>query len=230
MKISAENAPFVEAQLADPDAQDGDFTKLEQRVILPQVRAILRNTAESRNALEFVNQRSQIEKLTTTNLAEGLSEFRITTDGVFVADIRIGDTKAGQDLLATQTDREVAVQQQETFQEKERAQVARSAAVRAEEEANQQVEQAQARSRVIVAEEDAKALIAKADGEAAAYLKKMEALGGVDNFIQLELMKMAMERWEGSVPRVFTVGSGSGENPSLDALIGTMLQNAADQK
>jgi len=230
VKISAQNAPYVVAKLADPDRKDGKFTVLEQRVILPLIRAIFRNTAESRNALEFVNQRSDIEKLATEELRVGLEEFKVETDGVFVADIRIGDSEAGKRLLATQTDREVAEQEQATFAEKKKAQDARSEAVRAEEEANQQIEQAQARSRVIVAQEDAKALIAQAEGEAEAYRKKMEALGGVDNFVRLELARMALERWEGSVPRVFTLGDGAGADDPMTALIGVMLERLSQQQ
>lgn len=227
VKISAQNAPYVVAKLAAPDTREGSFTVLEQRVILPLVRAIFRNTAESRNALEFVNQRSEVENLATEKLRAGLEEYQIETDGVYVADIRIGDTEDGRRLLSTQTDREVAQQEQETFREKERAQIARAEAVRAEEEANQQVEQAQARSRVIIAQEDAKALVAQAEGEAAAYREKMQALGGVDNFIQLELMRMAMQRWGGSVPRVFTVGAGGETDGPTTALIGAMLDRLA---
>ncbi|MDA3960956.1 MAG: SPFH domain-containing protein [Planctomycetota bacterium] len=229
VKISAQHAPYVVAKLAEPDAKEGNFTVLEQRVILPLVRAIFRNTAEGRNALEFVNQRSDIEMLATQKLREGLEEYKIETDGVYVADIRIGDSEQGRRLLTTQTDREVAQQEQETFREKERAQMARSDAVRAEEEANQQVEQAQARSRVIIAQEDAKALVAKAEGEASAYKKKMEALGGVDNFIHLEITKMAMEKWGGTVPRVFTVGGSGGDLDPTAALIGSMLDRMSKE-
>jgi regulator of protease activity HflC (stomatin/prohibitin superfamily) len=222
VKISAQNAPYVVAKLANPDKKEDEYTVLENRVILPLIRAIFRNTAEGRNALEFVNQRSEVEEFATKALRDGLSEYKIETDGVYVADIRIGNSEAGLRLLATQTDREVAQQEQATFAEKERAQVARSAAVRAEEEANQQVEQAQARSRVIIAGEDARALVARAEGEAKAYQKKMEALGGVENFLSLEIATMAMQRWGGTVPKVFSGGAGGGTDVTT-ALIGTML-------
>jgi regulator of protease activity HflC (stomatin/prohibitin superfamily) len=228
VKISAQDAPYVVAKLASPDAKDGQFTVLEERVILPLVRAIFRNTAEDKGALEFVNQRSDIERIATERLEIGLQEFKVETDGVFIADIRIGETKAGLKLLATQTDREVALQEQETFREKERAQMARSAAVRAEEEANQQVEQAQARSRVIVSQEDAKGMVARAQGEAEAYEKKMKALGGVDNFVKLELVRMLSERWDGNLPRIFTGGGGDGGSP-MDALVGAMLNRMQNE-
>jgi hypothetical protein len=115
VKITAQSAPYVVAKLANPDGKDGRFTVLEERVILPLVRAIFRNTAEDRGALEFVNQRSEIERIATEKMREGLQEFKVETDGVFVADIRIGETEAGRSLLMTQTDREVAQQEQETY-------------------------------------------------------------------------------------------------------------------
>lgn len=226
VKISAESAPYVVARLQNPDADpEGDgYTVIEERVILPLTRAIFRNIAEDRNALQFVNQRSDVEREATEALRGELGGFEILTDGVFVADIRISDTEAGRELLATQTEREVALNQQATFAEKERAQQARAEAVRAEEEANQQIQQAQARSRVVIAEEDAKAAVAKAEGEAQAWREKIGALDGIDNFITLELARLAMERWEGSLPRVLVAGGGEGGQ--LEALIATMLQEA----
>lgn len=232
VKISAENAPFVVAKLADPDGRSKDSKSqvLEEVVILPLVRAILRNTAEGRNALEFVNQRSAVEKLASEKFAQGLGEYRVETDGVYLADIRIGETEAGRRLLTTQTDREVAQQEQQTFQEKQRAQESRATAVRAEEEANQQADQARARSRVLIAQEDAKALIAQAEGEAESYRKKMEALGGVQNFIAMEVARLAMAKWEGSVPRVFTVGGEGGAGDPTKALMGVMLERMMQQE
>ena len=228
VKISSENAPYVVARLADPDAIGRDkFTVIEDRIILPTVRAIFRNTAESRNALQYVNERSQVEQTATEQLRAEFLKSKIDTDGVYIADIRISDTEAGRQLLATQTDREVALNQQETFAEKERAQKARSNAVRAEEEANQEVQQAQARSRVLIAQEDAKAEIAKAEGQATAYTKKIDALGGVDNFVKLEIVNKSLEHWKGEVPSVLVSG---GQGGGMDALIGTMLKEQNDKR
>ncbi len=229
-KISAIDAPYVVAKLADPDRSEGRHTTLEERVILPAIRAIFRNTAETRNALEFVRTRSDIERLATEMLREGLAEYRVDTEGVFIADIRIAETEAGRRLLATQTDREVAQQEQETFREQQRAQVARAEAVRSEEEANQQIQQAQARARVEIARQDAQAMIATAEGEAAAYRTKMAALEGIENFIRLELAQMIVARWGGEVPRVFTIGGGndSGSTTLTGAMLQRLLEPAAE--
>ena len=229
-RISTENAPYVVALLGDPDARSkSGFTKIEELIIIPTVRAIFRNTAESRNALQYVNERSQIQDTATQQLREELLLTKIDVQNVYIADIRISDTPAGQKLLATQTDKEVALREQETFAEKERAQKARANAVRAEEEANQEVQQAQARSRVLIAQEDAKAEIAKAEGQAAAYQKKIEALGGVDNFVQLEIMNMMATQWKGDIPSVLVAGGSNGSSGVLGALLGGMLKEQTDK-
>ena len=179
--------------------------------------------------MQYVNERSQIQDTATQQLREELLLTKIDVQNVYIADIRISDTPAGQKLLATQTDKEVALREQETFAEKERAQKARANAVRAEEEANQEVQQAQARSRVLIAQEDAKAEIAKAEGQAAAYQKKIEALGGVDNFVQLEIMNMMATQWKGDIPSVLVAGGSNGSSGVLGALLGGMLKEQTDK-
>lgn len=227
VRISTENAPYVVALLGDPDGKAvTGFTKIEEIVIIPTVRAIFRNTAENRNALQYVNERSQIQDTATQQLRAELERTKINIESVYIADIRISDTDAGRQLLATQTDKEVALREQETFAEKERAQKARANAVRAEEEANQEVQQAQARSRVLIAQEDAKAEIAKAEGQATAYQKKIDALGGVENFVQLEIAHMLAGQWKGDIPTVLVAGSAGG-NGAMGALIGSMLEDQA---
>ena len=231
VKISAEDAPLVVAMLANPDADtDGDgFNVLEDRVILPLIRAIFRNNAEDKKALKYIQERSQIEKDATAKFAEGLKKFKVSTDGVYIADIGIRDTKEGKRLLTTQTDKEVALLEKATFMEQTLAQKERAKMVRAEEDANQEKNKAIARAKVDIAEQKAQAEIAIAEGKAQAYKKKLDALGGVDNFVKLEMLKLSMDKWSGAVPNILLMGGqgkgGTNSTQAVNALLMQFLKN-----
>src|SRR4051812_26067270 len=111
--ISAEDAPYLVALLATPDLitrddqEDEHLTVLEAKVILPLIRASLRNVAETMNALQFVNSRSQVEHTAGERMKEELKRFRISAEGVFIGNIDLDESEQGKQLLATQTDREV---------------------------------------------------------------------------------------------------------------------------
>jgi regulator of protease activity HflC (stomatin/prohibitin superfamily) len=233
VKVSAENASDVVAMLAAPD-EDRDkngFNILEERVILPLIRAIFRNTAESMKAIEYVQRRSEIEQTATDKFAEGLAKFKITSDGVYVGELGIRDTAEGKLLLQTQTDKEVAIQQKETYEEKRLAEIERSKMVEAEENANQEKNKAIARAQVDIAEQEAQAAIKRATGEAEAYNLKLEALGGVDNFVKLELFKILGVEWKPELPSTLVIGGGGdGDSGALDALIVKMLSQGETAK
>ena len=232
VKVSAENAPVVVARLANPDADlDGDgFNILEERVILPLIRAIFRNSAEQRGAIEYVSERSEIEKASAISFSEGLEKFKVSSDGVFIARIGLSDTKEGKDLLATQTQQEIAIREKETWLRKQEAEVSRAKSVRAQEEADQEKMKVEAEAQIEIEKSKAQAAIERAEGEKEVFLKKIEALNGVENFVMLEKLKMIMERWDGSVPSVAVLGGASGGSQLLDATLGTMLKDKIEAK
>lgn len=209
-KISAEDAPYVVAQLADPDSdrnQDG-FDELEEIVILPAVRAIFRNSAEQRGALEYVNTRSQIEKAATQVFKEKMKNYSVSTDGLFVADIGLSKTPEGKVLLKTQTDKEVAKQEQETWHQKKLAEDARAESVKAQTEAEKEKNKVEAKVQIQIAMDEAQAEIERANGKAQAARKEIEAVGGFENYIALRMAELLAERWKGDVPEVLVSGEG----------------------
>jgi regulator of protease activity HflC (stomatin/prohibitin superfamily) len=227
VKISAEDAPYVVAMLANPDADldRNGFVVLEDRVILPTIRAIFRNNAESRGAIQYVQERSQIEESATVTFAEKLSIYRVITDGVYVAGIGIRDTEEGKKLLTTQTDKEVAKQEAETYKEQQKAEIERAQMVKSKEDANQEELKAKARAKVDIAEQEAQAEVVLAEGRAQAYMKKVEALGGVDNFVKLEMLRLSIERWDGTVPQILLIGGGeASSSEAVNSLIMKKLQ------
>lgn len=236
--VEARNAPYLVALLADPDRsfrddqEDEELEVLEAKVILPAVRAIFRNVAETMGALEFVNARSTIERVATERMRVELAKFRVTCDGVYVGQIHLDATDAGKVLIATQTDKEVAVNQQNLYAEQKKAQDSRAVLVRASEEAEQQRNLIQATYEVQVKEQRAKARTAEAKGEAdyqtitgegraKAYALMVQALGR-ESVAQLELLKLVAEGRIQITPQVMVGGQGS----TLDALAGTMLRSS----
>lgn len=236
--VEAGNAPYLVALLGDPDKrvrdeqEDEDLEILEAKVILPAVRAIFRNVTETMNALEFVDRRSFIEQEATTRMKAELLRFHVTCENVYVGQIHLDTSEAGKKLIATQTDREVAVNQQKLYDEQRKAEVSRAAYVKAQEEAEQQRHLAKATYSVQIQEQEAKARAATAKGEsdyqtitgegrAKAYRAMVEALGR-EQVAQLEILKLVAEGKVQITPQVMVSG-GSGV---LDALGGTMLRQA----
>lgn len=240
--VEAKNAPYLVALLGNPDAivqddqEDEKIEVLEARVILPAVRTILRNVAETMNALEFVNRRSEIEATVTQRMTAELARYRVTCDGAYVGNIHLDATEAGRKLIATQTDREVAVNQQKLFEQQKIAEVSRANFVRAQEEAEQQRQLAAAEYKVKVEGENAKSQVVRAKGEAEsqviigegrakAYKLLVETLGQ-QQVAQLELLKLVVEGKVQITPQVMVTGGGSG---ALDALSATLLRQAVNQ-
>jgi regulator of protease activity HflC (stomatin/prohibitin superfamily) len=237
--VEAKNAPYLVALLGNPDdvvqdeQEDEKLEVLEARVVLPAVRAIFRNVAETMNALEFVNRRSEIEAIATQKITAELLRYHLTCDGVYVGNIHLDASPAGQQLLATQTDREVAVNQQKLYDQQKQAEVARAQLVRAKEEAEQQRQLAAAEYNVRVEGENAKSQIARAKGEAESQLIIGEARAksykllvenlGRDQVAQLELLKLVVEGKVQITPQVMVSAPGSG---TMDALAGTILRQS----
>ncbi len=244
--VEAKNAPYLVALLGNPDAvvqdeQEGEKLEvLEARVILPAVRAIFRNVAETMNALEFVNRRSEIEAVATQKITAELKRYRVTCDGVYVGNIHLDATEAGQKLIMTQTEREIAVNQQKLYDQQKLAEESRARFVRAQEEAEQQRQLAAAEYKVRIEGENAKSQVARAkgdaesqgiigEGRAKAYKLLVETLGQ-QQVAQLELMKLVVEGKVQIAPQVMVNGSGANSG-AMDALVGTLLrQNAPAAK
>jgi hypothetical protein len=172
LSVTADNAAYMVALLGDPDRivkdeQEGEELEiLEARLILPTVRAALRNVAETLGALEFVATRSRVEATTTRMIDEQFREHKLKFEGAFIGAIGLDATDAGKQLLQTQTDREVALNQRQTFQQQEQTEQTRRQFIRAREEAEQQKQLVEAEFAVRTAAERARAQVESAKGEA----------------------------------------------------------------
>ena len=227
-QIKEEDAPLVVSELGD------DQELLRQR-LASTVRAIFRNNAEAVKALDYVKERSHQESSTATALAEEMSKI-----GVTVTSVRIGSIAADgslAEILKTQTDREIAVQEQLTFQEQQRAAEQKKELTRTEQEAEEERRLATARYSVQIADEEKQKIIIGAEAQAESIRVRAEAQAeayrviaeqiGMGNAALIELLNIVGEQGINITPRVMVIGgngeAGGAKNAETTALIGTML-------
>jgi bifunctional DNA-binding transcriptional regulator/antitoxin component of YhaV-PrlF toxin-antitoxin module len=222
--IREEDAPQLVANVGDDDM-------ILDKLVTPTVRAIFRNNAEQVKALDYVQNRSKQEKQSQEMLVSELAKY-----GVTVLEVRIGDvgdeTTLGA-LLKTQTDREIAIQEQITLEEQQRAAEKNKALEKTLQEAVEERVLATAAYGVQVADQNKLKLITEASAtaeqitliataQAEAY-KKVSDVIGANNAALLELMKTISENNIRITPDVMVSGGGANSG-TTDALMGTMLK------
>ena len=229
-EIEPGNAPLLVATVGND--QEGLRT-----VMNSAVRAIFRNNAEGVKALDYVQQRSLQESQSLKMLREEMAKIGATVTAVRIGDV--GDEKTLGPLLKTQTDREIALQEQETFKEQQRAAEQKKELTRTEQEAEEEKKLATAKyavqiseqakeRRIIEAGAEAEAVRIQAEAQAAAYQLIAEQIGK-GNAALVEVLKVVGDSGISITPRVMVVGQGASESDSSDAqttaLIGTMLDS-----
>lgn len=225
-KIEPINAPVVVAKLGS----DGQplLSKMNSAV-----RAIFRNNAENVKALDYVNQRSQQESQSLAMLQLAMRDLGVSILAVRIGDVGNEDTLG--DLLATQRDREIAVQEQVTFQEQQRAAEQEKELTRTKQEAEEEKRLATARyevqiaeqakeQRIIAAQAEAEAIQIRAQAQADAFRLIAQQIGP-GNAALIEVLKTVGENAIDITPRVMVSGSAGEANPEMTALIGTMLDS-----
>lgn len=202
-------------------------------VMNSDVRGIFRNNAEDVKALDYVKQRSVQEEQSTKMLQEVLGKKGITVTAVRIGDV--GDKESLGALLETQTNREIAVQEQETYKQQQLAAEQKKQLSRTEQESEEEKRLATAnyavkiaeqdkQKQIIAAEAEAQSIKIKADAQAAAYQKIAEQIGK-GNAALVEILKIVGERRIEITPRVMVSGAGAAKDAETTALIGTMLDS-----
>ncbi|MBN2210778.1 MAG: hypothetical protein JW709_05215 [Sedimentisphaerales bacterium] len=222
--IEKENAPRVVATI-------GDGEMILTKMLMPAVRATFRNNAEKVKALDYVQQRSQQEIQSLDMIKEQMKSYGITIDAILIGNV--GDEKSLGMLLKTQTDREIALQEQKTFEVQQAAAEKQKNLTRTRQQAEEEKRLATAEYGVKVAEQEKQKRIIEAQAEAEmvklvaqakadAYKLISEVLGN-DNAALLEVMKLVAESNIRITPEVM-VGS-SNNSGTTDALMGTILKD-----
>ncbi|MCP4456394.1 MAG: hypothetical protein GY809_33475, partial [Planctomycetes bacterium] len=181
--------------------------------------------------------RSEQGQQSAAMLKEELAKHGVTVLEISIGDV--GDEESLGLLLQTQMDREIAVQEQETFAEQQRAAEKKKELSKTEQEAEEEMRLATAIYDVNVAEQDRKKILIEAEAEAemitlvaeakAAAYEKISQVIGANNAALLELMKLVSTENIDITPTVMV--SGSSSSGITDALMGTILKgmvNAED--
>lgn len=225
-EIRPDDAPLVVANFGG----DGENLQLN---LHSAVRGIFRNNAERVKALDYVQQRSQQERQSLEMLGAEMRKVGVTVTAVRIGDV--GDVESLGQLLKTQTDREIAVQEQLTFQEQQRAAEQKKALTRTQQEAEEEKRLATAQYAVQIAEREKERSIIGAQADAESIRIKAEAQAqafgaiaaqiGQRNAAMIELLKVVGERGINITPRVMVSGSNGGGDSSGEqaALMGTLL-------
>ena len=226
-KIDAKNAPAIVSRFG---ADDEEIRKR----LRSAVRAIFRNNAEGIKAMDYVNNRSEQETKSTEMLAVEMKKIGLTVTGVRIGEV--GDEESLGELLETQTQREIALQKQTTFQEQQRTAEQEKQLTRTEQEAEEEKRLATARYEVQIAEQDKERIIIAARAEAesieirakaqAEQFRVIAAQIGSSNAALMELLKVIGEKNIQITPRVMVTGGDSAASDGqTTALIGTMLDS-----
>ena len=184
-------------------------------------------------ALEYVASRSRVETMTSKLVDSEFRPYNLTFLGAFIGAIGLDANDAGQKLLLTQTDKEVASNQRATYQQQQQAEVARQQFIRSREEADQQKQLVEAEFAVKTAGERAKAQVETAKGEAEriritadARKQSYDLLAsaiGKEGVTLLESLRLVQEGNIRITPEILVQGSGS-EHGINDALAATILR------
>ncbi len=227
------DAPLVVVSFGD------DKVEMQKR-LNSAVRAIFRNNAETVKALDYVNQRSIQETQSLAMLAEEMTKVGVTVTAVRIAGV--AEDGSLDDLLKTQTDRQIADEEVLTFVQQQLAAEQKKELTRTEQEAEEekrlatamyevQIAEADKEKRIIVADADAEAIRIKAEAQAEAYRVIAEQIGQ-GNAALVELLRIIGESGINITPRVMVIngaasgnGQASGQSAETTALIGTMLDS-----
>jgi len=238
IRILPENASFVIARF-------GTVFNLIQQIVHPLIDASFRNKAGEKGALDFVQSRTQLQQEALAKAKQEFEEYHVEAQNLLISYILVP-----QDLLDTQTFKQIALQQQAQFQEQARAQEQRIAVAAKQAMADKQPDVIAAQLQITINENEAKAAVAQAVGQrdstktvadgtayqtrvtgeaqANAYSAQASAIGA-DRLTAIQLLNLIQSGKVRITPDtlVMTGGEGDGTGGTLTAYLVTLLQRNA---
>ncbi len=152
IRILPENAAFVIARF-------GSVFNLIQQIVHPLIDAEFRNNAGQKQALEFVRSRSQLQEEAVEKARQVFRKYMVEAQNLLISYIQVDEA-----LLATQTKKEIAVQEQAQYVEQAVAEERRIALQAMTARADLQPQVVQADLQIVINENNAKAAVKRAEG------------------------------------------------------------------
>jgi uncharacterized membrane protein YqiK len=240
IRIPPVNAPYVIARF-------GTVTNLIEQVAHPLIDSSFRNEAGDRAAMDFVHSRSVIQSAALEKVRKEFTSYHVEVQGLLIAYIKVDEK-----LLETQTKKEIAVQQQQQYEQEAKAQERRIAVAEKTARADKQTDVIAAKLSIDIATDKAEAMRKEAEGirdatktkadgvsyeaqkvgegTAAAYKAQTDVLGPE----RIAAIKLIQEVAAGNVtitPSVLVSGGEPGQGSNLfNAILASWLAKETPQK
>ena len=235
IRILPENAAFIIARF-------GSIFNLIQQIVHPLIDASFRNNAGEKKALEFVQGRTQLQ---LDALERARKEF--ATHHVEALNLLISYIEVDPALLQTQTNKEIALQQQTQYEQQALAEEKRIAVQEKTARANLQPKVVEAELQVDINKNNAEAMIEqargisestrrKAEGEASAVKVVGEAQAaaysaqanviGAERVALIRVMERVAEGQVKITPDTYVVSGEEGTGAVFSAYLAMLLKGA----
>ena len=186
--IPSKEAPQVIARF-------GSMQNLVSQVLEPMIANYFRNSAQTREVIDFLAEREMIQAESKKYISGILKEYNVI--GV---DTLIGDIVPPPDLMKTLTDKKIAEKQKDAYKTQMEAQTVRQELEKQTAIANMQSRVVEAERGVEIAEKNANSQVKKAEGES----KAIELIAGA-NARQIELLG------EAEAKKISAIGESNAE-------------------
>ena len=171
IRIRPQHAAFIIARF-------GSVANLIEQIVHPLIDSSFRNNAGEKKAIDFIQQRTALQKDALEKAREEFDKYHVEAQNLLIAYISVD-----QSLLDTQTLKEIAIQQQEQYQQQANAQEERIEVEEKTARANKQKDVIDAKLSIDINTDMAQAAIEKAKGDRDAT--KIRAEGDAQREIQV---------------------------------------------
>lgn len=110
IRVRPQHASFVIARF-------GSVPNLIEQIVHPLIDSSFRNNAGEKKAIEFIQSRTELQREAIEKARAEFEKYYVEAQNLLISYIKVDPT-----LLKTQTDKEIAIQQQEQFQQQANAQ------------------------------------------------------------------------------------------------------------
>ena len=229
IRVKPENAAFIIARF-------GSVDNLIDQIVHPLIDSSFRNKAGEKKAIDFFQSRTVLQAEALAHARSVFEEYNVEAQNLLVAYINIPEA-----LLETQTQKEIALQQQTQFAEQARAQEKNIDVQEKAARAAKQKDVINAKLEIDIKTDLATARMKEAEGEAT-YLQKTNAATGIGLAEGYERQKQALGAEgttlvnvikalaEKGIPIVpTTLVSGSNDGGNFGSLLGTLTAKFAKE-
>ena len=231
IRIQPANAAYIIARF-------GSVMNLIDQIVHPLIDSSFRNKAGEKKAIDFFQSRTTLQTDALNHAKDKFAEYNVEAQNLLIAYIDIPDN-----LLETQTKKEIALQQQEQYVQEAKAQDSRIAVQEKSARADKQKDVIAATLEIGIKTDLAKARTAEAEGEATFRQKTSAAEGlglaeglkaqkealGESNTAVVTIMKYLADHNIPIVPQTLITSGGNGGGGLLDSFMGMLTAQKAKE-